>query len=106
MQHYPWPGNIRELENVLAREMIYKNLGETEIETVALTEPNESQDEIEQGLQSNVEAETLDHFLAEKERSFLLQTLERVDYVKTEAAKRLGISVRSLYYKLEKHKIE
>ncbi|MFB4210945.1 sigma 54-interacting transcriptional regulator [Shouchella sp. JSM 1781072] len=106
LQHYPWPGNIRELENVLAREMIYKNLGETEIETVALTEPNESQDEIEQGLQSNVEAETLDHFLAEKERSFLLQTLERVDYVKTEAAKRLGISVRSLYYKLEKHKIE
>ncbi|MFS0787210.1 sigma 54-interacting transcriptional regulator [Shouchella sp. 1P09AA] len=106
LQHYPWPGNIRELENVLAREMIYKNLGETEIETVALTEPNEQQDETEQALQSNIDGETLDHFLAEKERSFLIQTLERVDHVKTEAAKRLGISVRSLYYKLEKHKIE
>ncbi|AIC95009.1 sigma-54 interaction domain-containing protein [Shouchella lehensis] len=105
LQQYTWPGNIRELENVLAREMIYKNLGETEIDFVAHADISM----LKPGSAPKVDRtkpEKLEQFLAEQERGFLLETLAHVDYVKTEAAKRLGISVRSLYYKLEKYGIE
>ncbi|GAF22680.1 MULTISPECIES: sigma-54 interaction domain-containing protein [Shouchella] len=105
LQQYAWPGNIRELENVLAREMIYKNLGETEIDFVAHADISV----LKPGSAPKVDRakpEKLEDFLAEQERGFLLETLAHVHYVKTEAAKRLGISVRSLYYKLEKYGIE
>ncbi|GAF16564.1 LOW QUALITY PROTEIN: transcriptional regulator BkdR of isoleucine and valine catabolism operon [Bacillus sp. JCM 19046] len=104
-QEYDWPGNVRELENVLARAMIYMTLGDTEIQGIDL--PAEKQKNTVKKIEL-VENEqlTLDHYLASKEKEHILKTLAQVNGVKTDAAKRLGISIRSLYYKLDKHLIE
>ncbi len=45
----------------------------------------------------------LDDVLGEVERRLLLQALERSDGVRTQAAKLLGVTLRSLRYRLQKH---
>lgn len=100
---YYWPGNVRELENVLARSMIYMDLGATELTDVSL--PQEF-GQLGKSEESHAAApKQLQAFLAEKEKEHLRRTLAEVDGVKTEAAKLLGISIRSLYYKLEKYNL-
>lgn len=104
-QEYDWPGNVRELENVLARAMIYMNLGDTEIQEIAL--PVQLQKGMVEDVKPNQNDHfTLDEYLANKEKQHIVNTLMQVNGVKTEAAKQLGISIRSLYYKLDKYKIE
>lgn len=100
---YYWPGNVRELENVLARSMIYMDLGATELTDVSL--PQEFGQSGKREVSHAAVPKQLQAFLAEKEKEHLRQTLAEVDGVKTEAAKLLGISIRSLYYKLEKYNL-
>ncbi|MFP7285141.1 sigma-54-dependent Fis family transcriptional regulator [Shouchella clausii] len=100
---YYWPGNVRELENVLARSMIYMDLGATELTDVSL--PQEFGQSGKREVSHAAAPKQLQAFLAEKEKEHLRQTLAEVDGVKTEAAKLLGISIRSLYYKLEKYNL-
>ncbi|PAD19478.1 sigma-54 interaction domain-containing protein [Shouchella clausii] len=100
---YYWPGNVRELENVLARSMIYMDLGATELTDVSL--PQEFGQSGKREESDATAPKQLQAFLAEKEKEHLRRTLAEVDGVKTEAAKLLGISIRSLYYKLEKYNL-
>ncbi len=100
---YYWPGNVRELENVLARSMIYMDLGATELTDVSL--PQEFGQLGKREKSDAAAPKQLQAFLAEKEKEHLQRTLAEVDGVKTEAAKLLGISIRSLYYKLEKYNL-
>ncbi|WP_245808807.1 sigma-54 interaction domain-containing protein [Shouchella patagoniensis] len=106
-QEYDWPGNVRELENVLARAMIYMNLGATELQNVPLPvkkSKNIGSEEIE--VNKELFKSNLSEYLAERERDYIHAVLTETKGIKTEAAKRLGISVRSLYYKMEKHQLE
>ena len=48
----------------------------------------------------------LDEILGEVERRYLLQALERTNGVRTAAAKLLGMTLRSLRYRLQKHALE
>lgn len=104
LQQYEWPGNVRELENVLSRAMIYMKSGTTMI----------SDEDIKRSLYTNEvkavedvlpEKSTLASVMDEYERAVLAKALEEHDGNKSLTASRLGISLRSLYYKLEKFKL-
>ncbi|WP_026286239.1 sigma 54-interacting transcriptional regulator [Salsuginibacillus kocurii] len=103
LSRYDWPGNVRELENILGRAVIHMDFSATNINKAdlpALTshdrEPPEVYEE-EGSLQEQLEA---------FERQQLVGALARTNGNKTEAAKSLQISIRNLYYKLEKHQID
>lgn len=98
---YDWPGNVRELENVLSRSMIFMNINEK-----ILTEKNiplnmirakEAKNEvaIEDGRPLQEQLDTL-------ERGILQRALEHNKGNKSKTAKSLDVSLRTLYYKLEK----
>lgn len=105
--HYDWPGNVRELENILGRAVIYMHYSEVIITAKHLptlndvsehTEPTSVDFTIQSG-------ETLSMLVEQYEKDVILHVLKEHDYNKTKTAKRLNISIRALYYKLEKYGI-
>lgn len=100
---YNWPGNVRELENVLGRAIIFMNYHELEIQVYHLPQFVGGHLESNQDVSTDLsQVETLANQLNKLEMNIIKETLLKVNGNKTLAAKYLGISVRSLYYKLEK----
>lgn len=103
---YEWPGNVRELENILGRAVIHMNYPDQELTVkhlppLAETDHTYARPLHEYGKQNGSLAERMDAF----EQQELEVALAEVQGNKTAAARALGISVRNLYYKLEKHGI-
>jgi two-component system response regulator PilR (NtrC family) len=99
---YPFPGNVRELENFVERAVALASsstigLGDLPHEVVgSAASPSGALAELpEQGCD-------LDAVIGEVERRLVLQALERTGGVQTTAAKLLGISNRSMRYRLQK----
>jgi two-component system response regulator AtoC len=95
LEDYPWPGNVRELENVIERAVVLCRGGT--IGTGLLDLRERSTDVPERG------ALRLDEALDRVERDMILRALEETKQVKARAARLLGVSERSLWYKLKKH---
>ena len=98
---YDWPGNVRELENLVERCVVF---GETERLTIdclprVMQVPVSSKCE---GLTLIPENFNLEEWLEDMERSVLLKALEKTGGVRKQAAELLGISFRSIRYRLEK----
>ncbi|MEH7335505.1 sigma-54-dependent Fis family transcriptional regulator [Neobacillus drentensis] len=107
---YDWPGNVRELENILGRAIIFMNYYETLIDVHHLPELKNKKSGQELNSTNESESFTLDRTLSEMmeeyEANIIQQTLSRLKGNKTLTAKTLGLSVRNLYYKLEKYNLE
>jgi PAS domain S-box-containing protein len=110
LMNYDWPGNVRELENILGRAMIFMNYYETFVNVNHLPELKPKTTGNEPLFANRNESIQLDRSLTamveEYETEIIQQTLHRLNGNKTATAKTLGLSVRNLYYKLEKYKLE
>ncbi len=94
-----WPGNVRELENVIERGVLVTKGPEI---TVA-----DLPDEMREPVLSNAEFVIPAHrTLAEIEKHAILQTLQRTNWNKQEAAQILGLYRPTLYSKMRKHNIQ
>ncbi|MCG0238813.1 MAG: sigma 54-interacting transcriptional regulator [Firmicutes bacterium] len=107
LQQYHWPGNVRELENVIGRAMIALDVRETRITRAALPPlsglPGRAPHPAAMaGAPPAWQGETLEQVVARAERAAIQAALEATGGNKTEAARRLGIAPRTLYYKLER----
>lgn len=101
---YDWPGNIRELENVISRAVIFMETNAATIELAHLPSLKKKQAKTEEvPLPTDV---TLQEAMDGFERDFIQAVYESNDYNKTQTAQQLNISVRNLYYKLEKYRID
>jgi PAS domain S-box-containing protein len=106
LMQYDWPGNVRELENVLGRAIIFMNYHELQVEEFHLPEFVAGTSRSNPQHQGEYKVEALSVQLNKHEANIIRDTLARMNGNKTLAAKLLGISVRALYYKMEKLKIE
>ncbi len=92
---YAFPGNVRELENMLERAVVLDQDGV--IDLADLRPPAQS------GAHPVVHADgNLDEQIAELERGRILDALSATGGNRTEAARRLGITFRSLRYRMSK----
>ncbi|HEY2518154.1 MAG TPA: sigma-54 dependent transcriptional regulator [Polyangiaceae bacterium] len=103
---YPYPGNVRELENILERAVALATG-----QTIGLGDlPREVSGAAAQPTPALLELPpdgcNLDDVLGEVERRILLQALDRTGGVRTSAAKLLGVTLRSLRYRLQKHALD
>ncbi len=97
LTQYAWPGNIRELENVMQRAMILAT-DTIDAEHISLPVAIPSPETDQQGPESSTQdMKTL-------ERNHILETLAAVNGSRKLAVKRLGISERTLRYKLQQYR--
>lgn len=94
-----WAGNVRELENAIERAVLVAK--QPEIQPVDL--PENIRDESSTNPEFSIPPH---HTLAEVERMAILQTLQRTNWNKQEAAHILGLYRPTLYSKMRKHNIE
>lgn len=95
MLNHEWRGNVRELENVIERAVIFAEGREVELADLPF-----------QGDDTVIDAgEDLKQAMTQFERQHILDSLKRHDHDKAATAKSLGIGISSLYRKLEELRI-
>ena len=112
LEEYPFPGNVRELENILERAITLSTSGEVQVSDIQLRPTPVpgirglgSPPEMPGALASNLGAGLGDQ-LEDIEREAIVKALEQTRFNKTAAAKVLGISFRALRYRIKKLGIE
>ncbi len=96
LQTYPWPGNIRELENVIERLQVISKEDEIPASLIATALHTG------QAASARYEHLPLEQALYSFEKNLIQEAMKQANGVKTRAAKALGIGTSALYYKLEK----
>jgi len=107
LQAYRFPGNVRELENILERAVTLCD--GSMIETDDLHLPDSSVDFTDTVILDKAKVlapDNLKQGLNDQERDVIIKALEQTRYNKTAAAKLLGISFRALRYRIKKLGIE
>jgi two-component system response regulator PilR (NtrC family) len=108
LEAYPFPGNVRELENVLERALTLSTGGVVTAEHIRLrtsTRPPSGETPVPAAAVSG-ENTALGTQLESIEREAIVRALEKTRYNKTAAAKLLGMSFRALRYRIKKLGIE
>lgn len=99
LRSYHWPGNIRELQNIIERAIV---LSKGEYIT-----PRELPDNLSSNIKNTsfelVDGENLESVIEKIEREFILKALKKAGYSQTKTAEILGIKRTTLRYKLEKY---
>jgi transcriptional regulator with GAF, ATPase, and Fis domain len=96
---YEWPGNVRQLENVISRALVLSSGEEIGVDLL----PPEVRASSEGGAAGlSIENTTLEDL----ELAAVMQALEKHDWIQTRAAGELGISERNLRYKMKKFGIQ
>jgi two-component system response regulator FlrC len=93
---YPWPGNVRELDNLLQRALILVNGPVIRPEHIQFELANDNTPAVMQAAGTPTLANSLD----QRERDLILDALRAGNGNRREAAETLGISARTLRYKL------
>ena len=97
---YAFPGNVRELENILERAMALRSGEQIEIDDLQLEPEEVAGGALGRG------SETLDDYLNRLERQAILEALQKTEGNRTAAARLLGVTFRSMRYRLERLGIE
>nr|MDJ0883400.1 helix-turn-helix domain-containing protein [Desulfobacterales bacterium] len=99
MVRHDWPGNVRELQNVLQR---YRSLNRFDLlEDATCQFPKDGMEP------SNLPVDLIDHSyhaaMGGFEKQFLLRALENNQWRRDEAARSMGLPLRTFYRKLKRH---
>ena len=132
LQDYHFPGNVRELQNILERAITLCENDVITVDDLALTNIDQHLKSETQALGPDSETDTiipdkdagpaneekaaagtlpedadsLESYLEDIEKNVIVETLEATRWNKTAAAKKLGITFRALRYKLKKLKLD
>ena len=99
---YDYPGNVRELENILERTLAFCSNLQIDKEELQLLNKEISQNTDNLPIIDSDHGLPLQDFLDKLEKDSIIKALNQSRYNRTKAAKTLGITVRSLRYRMER----
>lgn len=103
---HQWPGNIRELENVIGRAMIYMDMNEEVIKSKHISDLVVVPTKVVNDSVLKTEGISLQKAVEGYEKRFISNVYKRNNFNKTKTARALNVSIRNLYYKIEKYNLE
>ena len=106
LMEYSFPGNVRELQNSIERSVALSTTDELALQDLPDEIRQHEDSSTNQLLLLQTENFSLEKRLHELEKHFILEAIERSDGVKTKAAKLLGVTFRTLRYRLQKFDME
>jgi two-component system NtrC family response regulator len=101
LSRYRWPGNIRQLENVVERLVVLAvgdDITESDLPDDFRTTPQQRDSFLLELPEDGISLEAV-------ERELLVRALEKFNWNQTQAARYLDISRRTLIYRMEKHRL-
>jgi DNA-binding NtrC family response regulator len=102
MMDYSWPGNVRQLESAIERAILLCEGDLITVEDLPLEVRQEARPTTEGAFKLPPEGISFE----DVERSLIIQAMEQTDYNITKSAKLLGLTFRTLQYRLEKFGIK
>jgi len=107
LSNYAWPGNIRQLENVMEQALVFAEEEELQVMDLPheLTRKDVHKVSFDNDLFSYLGQRPLPQILDDLEKELIMQAFKKAKGVKAETARILGIKTSALYYKLEKYGI-
>lgn len=106
LSHYPFPGNVRELENIVERSVALETSNIVLPESLTLSTLRRGVEKKGRRMGDlGPEGIPLEKMMADVEREYLIQALDVAHGSKQRAAELLGITLRSFRYRLEKQGI-
>ncbi len=107
LMQYSWPGNIRELENVLERALVI-NEGDA-IDTILFSHesPKDNTAEFPYSINTDIPFKIASSMVVQRfEKAYLLEVLKRFDGNVTQAAQHTGINARTLWRKIKSYNLD
>ena len=102
LMDYTWPGNVRQLESAIERAILLCESEFIQVEDLPLEVRQEARPASEGAFKLPAEGIAFE----DVERDLIMQAMEQTDYNITKAAKLLGLTFRTLQYRLEKFGIK
>jgi len=102
LQAYSFPGNVRELENILERALALASGAEIRAEDLQLSTHHDAKTITKQDLIGLRASVPLPDYLERIEKDAIIEALEKTRFNRTAAARLLGITFRALRYRMDK----
>ena len=102
LKAYDFPGNVRELENILERAVALSGAERIRPEDLRLKPAPQEAAESAEGVEGGTAGETLPEYLDRIEREAILAALAKTGFNRTAAAKLLGVTFRALRYRMQR----
>ncbi len=106
LSRHPWPGNVRELRNAIERAAVLSATGRLEPVDFGFIEAPGTAGSGGSAGSRNGEGLELRTQVEELEREVIRQALTTAEGNRREAARRLGVSLRTLFYKMKRYELE
>ena len=106
MMYYSWPGNVRELKNIVERIVVLKEAGEISPQDLPEKLKKEKVPVPQPNMEISDDGICLSTAVTEFEKSLILQSLERTEWVKNKAARLLHLNRTTLVEKIKRHNLQ
>ena len=103
--NYSFPGNVRELQNIMERAVTLEQTELISTETLPYRLQEAPLRQVAQDMEIPDEGVDMEAMVEDLERALILKALDRTGGVKTDAAKLLGITFRAMRYRCQKYRI-